>query len=518
MLMYGEHVKVLVVAARNSWHQADFTPKVASALTRLRRLEVEQPGSLVHLAPVLGQLPQLQHLAAHISLVRHSLVKGSLWDRRSVEGEFINQQRQPWTTVPELEQLCPQLTHLHLTFTPESHAPPRQADVRLARLLPARLQQLTLVSRDYACQVLPSSLSHLKVLQQLSLHGLDVAGPGVAALSSQLVALQQLRLVHPPRRDDLGPFVQQLAPKVTAVDVFFGGPDMYAAMEHLTSFRLRVGGDASAVAQALADFTGLQELEIGWVESGVASVVQQAASMAQLRSLQLQGRVPGTDEEEDVLANLGQCTQLTSLGLHVSVAEGSYRHHDLPVPGQLTGLQHLTVSQEVLLRDGGSCLTPLTQLTRLHVILQSDLPERKKQAWHVDAVYDDTPFGDVPVAGASYTEYDWEVDPEVEQQQVEEEYVAGLQQQLPQLPGWPPGMQQVVLHKAECADAEEFKARCWTFTPFSPGSKQISVWLEQQRGVAQGWSRPFRPCPHLPGVWELQGEVQSSNWQGPWWE
>jgi hypothetical protein len=109
-----------------------------------------------------------------------------------------------------------------------------------------------------------------------------------------------------------------------------------------------------------------------------------------------------------------------------------------------------------------------------------------------------------------------------QQQQGVERDMAGLQQQLQLelLPGWPASMQQVVLTMVVPADAEEVKSHCWTFTPSSPGSRQVTVWLEphrQRRDLAKGWSRPFRPCPHLPGVWELQGEVQGSNWQGPWW-
>jgi hypothetical protein len=205
-----------------------------------------------------------------------------------------------------------------------------------------------------------------------------------------------------------------------------------------------------------------------------------------------------------MLAALAQCTQLTSLGLSVMVWKGDQVvhccDHALPVPGQLTQLRCLTVNQEVLLRDGGSCLAPLTQLTHLHVMMPGRYELRGWSAWHK--------------AWARATETRRQ-QLEKKRQQLEEEFVAGLQQQLQQLQGWPASMQQVVLDLHADADVQMRKPRCWTFTLVGPGSGEVSVWLEQRRSsvdrLAPGWARPFHPCPHLPGVWELQGPASPAE-------
>jgi hypothetical protein len=500
LLKYGQHVEVLVVAAGNSWQQVDFTPKVAPALTRLRRLEVEQPGSLVHLVPVLGQLPQLQHLAAHVSLVLHSQA-GNEPPGGSVEGVFTNQGRGPWTTVPDLEQLCPQLVSLHLTITTDGGYRTRRMDDRLPRLLPGRLQQLILACHAYSCALLPSSLSHLQALQELTLHGVGMVGPGAAELGSQLVALQQLRLLEPPVLS----FVLELASKVTAHSGYTAAAHC-AAMVHLTSLRWRLPGcvDTSEVApivQALAALTGLQELELsGLADNTAIPLVQHIAGMASLRSLQLRGEVTA-DEEEGLHDSLAKCTQLTSLalGFRVRAAPGGnigFRR-ELPVPLQLTGLQRLSVRHELLQQglEGGCCLVDLTQLTRLHVLKPDEM------------------YGDSPPVWDT-----WVAATDEGRQQIREQYMPGVQQQLEQRVGWPASMQQVVLDMPEHPDIKDLSIHCGTFTPVTPNSRQVTVWLEPRRGMARGWARPLRPCPHLPGIWELQGEVEDRVClQKHWW-
>jgi hypothetical protein len=242
---------------------------------------------------------------------------------------------------------------------------------------------------------------------------------------------------------------------------------------------------AVPIVQALAALTGLRELSLSDLGRAVIPAVQQVASMTQLRSLQLEGRVM-MPEEEDMLASLAQCTQLTSLTLHVGVLDDDhYRDHDLGPPAQLTRLRCLTVSQGVLLRDGGCWLGPLTELTRLCVTLPR-----------------------------TFSCNVWKCSTDEQRQHIEEEYVAGLQQQLQRVPVWPASMQQVVLDLPEDACVRECKPRCWSFTTVNHGSGQISVWLEQRRGslpVAPGWARPLYACPHLPGVWELQGPASAPS-------
>jgi hypothetical protein len=231
----------------------------------------------------------------------------------------------------------------------------------------------------------------------------------------------------------------------------------------------------------------------GWFDSTTAvPIVQQAAGMVQLCALQLEG---GVSRPEEFSARLAQCTQLTSLVLRLHMmaepsADTAQRKAAsgpslLHVPEQLTGLRHLTICKGLLLEAGGAWLAPLVQLTSLHVLL----PKR--------------------VA--------WDVLDERHQQQVEEQqeagYVGALQEQLQQVVGWPASLQSVVLWMHPRWDISRTCETCsWCFTP-AAGSRLVTVWYEQQRGMARGWARPFRPCPCLPGVWELQGEVAGRNWQ-----
>jgi hypothetical protein len=484
MLAHGQHVDVLVVAARHSWPEVEAALKVAPALTCLKRLEVGQDHSLVHLAPLLGQLPQLQHLAAKIRMASYSNGKECRAPDGSYQGTFINADKAFLDTVPDLEQLCPQLTRLRLVVYSDRCLTLVKVDGRLPRLLPGRLQQLALAGHAYHVKVPPSSLSHLKDLQHLTLHGVQVVGPGGEGLSSQLEALQELCLINPPDQ------VLLLPPRVTVYGGF-ARTTTITAMGHLTSLSWHVpelrDTDDDIIA-ALAGLTGLRELKLSGLESTGIPAVQQVASMARLRSLQLEGYVK-VAEEEDMLAALAQCTQLTSLVLSLMVLQGSYRHHDLPVPGQLTGLRSLTACEEVLLRDGASSLVPLTQLTRLHVT----------QSKNTDISWD--------------RRLAWDRASEEGRQQMEEEFVAGLQQQLQQLPGWPASLQQVLLDMPPDAPVREGKPHSWTFTPVGRGNGKVSVWLEQSRllDFAPGWVRPFRPCPHLPGVWELQGPASPAE-------
>jgi hypothetical protein len=255
-------------------------------------LEVEQQHSLVRLAPVLGQLPQLQHLAVQVSMVSRKALEGSLVT--VLEGVFTDEDEDPLKTVPDLGQLCPQLTQLRLIIRPDSHLSTGwPLDGRLPRLLPGRLQQLALISSPSPSQVVPTSLSHLNALQQLTLHGVQVVGPGGDVFSSQLDALQELRLECPPEM----PFVLQVASQVKAYRSLYARAVNIAAMGQLTSLQWHVlegwgasEGPPENIVAALGALTGLRELELTGVDGSMGSLVlRSVAGMAQLRSLQLGG-------------------------------------------------------------------------------------------------------------------------------------------------------------------------------------------------------------------------------------
>jgi len=160
---------------------------------------------------------------------------------------------------------------------------------------------------------------------------------------------------------------------------------------------------------------------------------------------------------------------------------------------QLTGLQRLTVEERLVMCEQGVWLAPLTALTHLCVLLndpQEGLPEVEA---HVSS------------SAAQ------------QRQQQQQQWVGGptpaAGQLLEQVQVWPPGLQQLVLWAALWWTNRWVMPRHWRHTPQAPGSVPFDVWWEQEAavgspGVAQGWARPFRPCPHLPGVWELQGECK----------
>jgi hypothetical protein len=88
---------------------------------------------------------------------------------------------------------------------------------------------------------------------------------------------------------------------------------------------------------------------------------------------------------------------------------------------------------------------------------------------------------------------------------------AAAQELLQQVPEWPASLQQVEVWVESIPGSVLFQPRCWTFIPVSAPGLQISVWMELRDSTAKGWVRPFRPCPHLPGVWELQGPASPAE-------
>jgi hypothetical protein len=490
MAMHGKAVVTLVLEtstrAQLEWFQGS-----AAALAGIRRLEMTGYHSLYLLIPVLGQLPHLQHLAAGISLSgggRQPWVVGHPHAPRRgcFEHAYLGQQETSWQ-VPDLQQLCPGLTHLRLTlYRSYSINGAHMVDEQLPRLLPARLQQLSLAAGVYhtGISVHSSSLVHLSALQQLTLENLQVvAGQGPDSVAEDLGALQQLQQLRLSHTEEwvLDPgVVQQLAPKVTSRGVFAWATGVVPTLPHLVNLQQLVltpdgntDGVPEGTAEALAALTSLQQLVLGCLPAdSLVPVLQQVAAMPSLRSLQLESF---DDDPRSLAAALAQCTQLTSLVIKsasaVAIEDGAF----VAMLQQLTGLRALaalTVPAEMLEQQRGAWLAPLTALTRLGV--------RVGRIW---------------TTGPGF----W-----VPQHGIEREL-------LQQVQAFPPGLQQVVVTHVESARSREFKPESWQFTPAVPGGVQCSVWVEEESGTASGWARPFHPCPHLPGVWELQGEVQGHS-------
>jgi hypothetical protein len=196
--------------------------------------------------------------------------------------------------------------------------------------------------------------------------------------------------------------------------------------------------------------------------------------MPTLRSLQLQGDVGDSMRQEQLSAALEQCRQLTSLGLAVALPSADTTpctQPFLPVPQQLTGLRCLRVPAELLEQQQGAWLAPLTALNRLCL----DLPSHMGH---------------------------WEFRLLRKAEQPGEPMQALVTEVLQQVQEWPASLQQVEVWVT--AGSTGAKRMAWEYVSEAPVGGRFSVWLEQLEGKGAGWGRPLRPCPHLPGVWELQ--------------
>jgi hypothetical protein len=396
-----------------------------------------------------------------------------------------------------MQQLCPQLTSLHLTIRDSKKG--LVTSPRLPHLASPCLQALTLTNgrnKRGAPLVWSPSLAHLTNLQQLTLDGVVLVMCGVPAAEEgreivrvlqQLPALQQLRLHHADT--DLGQDAElvSLANKLVDYEVCIVADGLsYAGQTtsgltsfvHLTRLVLRCRPHEQmpeGTVQALAALTGLQELGLRCaVDSRTAGVVQQAAGMAQLRSLQLVGSCVS---DAGVAACLARCAQLTSLVLLVEDASGAEEPDGdedeegetetwVPALQRLRGLRSLTIHEELLGCERGAWLAGLTQLSSLCVNLNNLLP----------------PAG-------------LDVYPQAPDQMI----VIKARLLVKQVQLHRAGLQQVTFWVSSNLVAS-------SFSPMSvPCGTQVTVWLERQGDVASGWARPLRSWPHLPGVWELQG-------------
>jgi hypothetical protein len=354
-------------------------------------------------------------------------------------------------------------------------------DPRLHRLLPARLQHLTLAGRYDMHNVNASSLTHLTALHVLILSGVDVCQmqPG------DLGTVRQVRMVAPDFMFRLYP-VSLLARKITDLEVSPDYLDNITSCPHLTRLVLSKWVP-EGTAEALAALTGLRELglQVDTSNRHSKAAMQQTAGMTQLRSLLLEGAAPG--DPTTLCSTLAQATQLTSLVLDLgNVQQAADGEVWVAVLQQLTGLRRLAVAGPLVLCQGGSWVAQMVQLTRLELHVRQDallsaaLPVSVEEEVHSPA------------------------------------YGVIEQNLLQQIPEWPASMQQVVVWLPDPWEPlwqriPLLKPVCCQFTAPQPAGLQFSVWLEQRNATARGWARPFRPCPHLPGVWELQGEVEGGQ-------
>jgi hypothetical protein len=396
-----------------------------------------------------------------------------------------------------------------------------RVDERLAQMLPCGLQQLTLVHKQPvdvgdedvlqadSVWLHPSSVQGLTALQTLALYDVRVLDSSVGCLLQNLEALQQLRVctthTAQDKQGDEGTLLQ-LAPLLTDLQVHNMADVL--PVNHAPLTRLVWSKELlSAEAPALGSLTGLRELDLGDWDGDfphVAAVVEQAAGMPALHSLCVRGF---TGEPAAVSSSLDMCTQLTSLALLMEFcikdsdesesADESQESHESEVLQQvnmgplafmlqqLTGLRCLTVYSQLQEWEGAAWLAPLSALTCLCVQLPDFSPEQPGNGQGVD-------FQVVRPDG------EW-------LGQRNQAEAKGL---LGQVRKWPSSLQCVVFCIAALPPTwgdVMLPPRCWEHPTAGHGSRQLKVWLELPSGAAQGWPRPFWPCPHLQGVCELQG-------------
>jgi hypothetical protein len=466
MAAHGQQVQSLVLRA--SIEQQPLPPdlfsRAAPSLSSITWLEVAQRHSLVLLAPVLGQLPQLKHLAVQVDLGRHpdSDKEDDEFDGDPYWGFFLDQDGN-MLPVPDMGQLCPQLEHLSLTVN--AVADWLCIDSDLAGLLPAGLQVLRLQAEWHAGVCLDAAdLEYATALQQLTLDGVKMREHHTSYMMERLGALQQLRVFSPfpSQREDLRVL---LAPKLTSHwhkgkwTVQLNSELLHLGVLMLNWYDTCVPDSLAAALSPLKSLEALSLTGSMWGE-GLAGVLQEVAGMPALRSLQLEGSVA---DPSQLSSGLAQCTQLTALTLLARVgADTAF----VSLPQQLSGLCSLAVPAVVVGYEEGAWLAHLPHLTSLCVCVPSSRAQRLGSLMYA------------VVEGA-----------------------------VCRVRCWPAILQQV-----RRAVGATFQPALWQFTPRVVGAAPVTLWLQEEEWAAHGWSKPLKPLTCLPGVWELQGSSHGNFW------
>lgn len=464
---YGSQVQHLVHSTyvSPSWpvlQQLWVSPRSFHGLTRL---EVEGRDSLVNLAPLLVQLPKLQHLKACISL-----------EQEQLDGPGVchagddNPQARALPVVPVLQELCPQLCALHLVM--DSHS--TRMDPRLPQLLPCGLQQLRL---DVAAPFVlghplppmdPAWLASCSRLQRLTLQGVHIdqaftiaSKPSIHLVDAEFDSEEVLLRMQ-------GRLVQLLA----RTEPFDLSPSALGQLTALTALTLcnMDRNTTPIVHYDLTRLTALRHLEVRliWDSNQLPMLLQQLAGMPQLRSLRLDGRHPHA-----AIAGMTALTQLTGLYTtrlpHTNLDTDNQGQEGNPWPGilqQLPGLQSLEVQPELVVnRSNQPWWTALAALTQLAV----------------------------------QSLYDWDVEGALMDQDLR-----AVQAALAATPV-PASLRHLVF--VVNPDAHEGGAAYWSHKPSRqlPGVTVTCVKL-RPRTVLDDLTLPGTPCPWLPGVWERLGD------------
>jgi hypothetical protein len=408
----------------------------------LARLEVDGPDSLVALAPALPQLVALTHLSASISL---TCPEGRAMDAGGVFSAGGTQLE----AAPCLQELCPGLRSLHLAFATDNSAVYPCVDARLAQLLPDGVQQLTLHSSDRTVAVSCAWLTALTSLRTLSLDGMCAWHPDVLL---DLPGLEELDLTRASCQ--LGSIL--CSPHEWANRVLHGAQQHMAKLVGLELCGHPFLPSSCTVPELITACSRLCMAQVAVLEPRDAALVPQLASISSLRHLWLSaaGATAGA------VSALTSMSQLTCLHLNVNPAKVPRSTWAAVLP-HLTQLRVLAVSEWLLLEgpEGGLAaeLHLLSQLQCLYV------------AWSEG---DWTPAG----AGAQMTPH------------------------LQMLSAC--SSLRAVLCWSEAHHGVLAAQPLWEYV--HEGRLHLSCWHKWALAAEEGRVVCPRPCPHLPGVWELQ--------------
>jgi hypothetical protein len=423
-------------------------PLSTAPLVGLVRLEVDGPDSLVALAPALPQLVALTHLRASIGLVTTGNSMG-VWS----QGVF-SAHGAPLHEVPHLQQLCPGLKSLHLNMgfcgngSDHDDSP---VNLPVAEVLPDGVEQLHLHgSTTYMGTVLPcTTLAPYYSLRNISLTHLQVAD------------LDELLLMPGLQEVDLHLFdCWEDGIKVPVQDWLAKG--LTTAPQHVTKLAGLLW-TSSNLKPLVTKATHLRKLQLTVGGPDAGAKVQQLSVLSQLRHLDINVIcLPHHNATAAAVLALSNLQQVTYLSLYTGAQTLPCSTAWAALLPCLTQLRVLAVDRQQLL--GGVLaaeFSRLVQLACLYLGVQS-------RGWWDPTSALAAPTLDVLSRSSTLTDVLYWY----------EGYGNAAQ------PLWQ-RVHQSGLH--------------------------VSRWQQWRHAAEEGRVVRPRPCPHLPGVWELQQEASDGQ-------
>jgi hypothetical protein len=416
----------------------------------LARLEVDGPDSLVALAPALPQLVALTHLRASIGLkcVPPASDDYGLPGVFSARGALLEE-------VPCLQQLCPGIRSLHLYIILQDQEPDNSVDAPVAELLPHGLQQLHIHGTRATTE---EPLLRCATLSPFT--------------SLRRLALSNLTLVEPD--------LLLLMPALKEVDLFCG---LCWVGKHMVMSKRWLTEGLCTAPQHLTKLTGCRLWGGAPVMTGVIN----------LHKLDL--ALPGQDEplRQQFLAWPSlRHLDLSGDGLYVQQPEAAAAALTLTSLRQLTYLHFDTSNASVPRTTWAAVLPHLTQLRVLAVnkeqLLEGGLVAEVLQLSQLQCLY-----------AHKFVVGEW--DP-----------AAAGAEVAPHLPAL-----------SKCSSLKAVLCSGWSYggqepNPAQPiwevvhgGRLHLSCWHMWWWASREGRVVCPRPCPHLPGVWELQQQEQPAT-------